>query len=147
MHKIIMDLIPNDWKHIATLNWNFSKTPLKFFCYNNKGTRKVKVFLKLSNKDTLQQTFQIYIPWPNIMDGRKPYSQSWYWEKILDFSLIGLSNIMVEFFLSGINLSIFLPLNPAIYGIGNAPKIVRNQMSLTPSPHFSFYCKIWTTKS
>ena len=31
MHKLIMDLTPNDWKHIATLNWNFSKTPLKKF--------------------------------------------------------------------------------------------------------------------
>ena len=41
------------------------------------------------------------------------------------FSLIGLSNtVMVIFFLSDINLSIFLPLNPAIYKIGNTPKIL-----------------------
>ena len=39
--------------------------------------------------------------------------------------LIGLSDgIMVIFFLSGINLSIFLPLNPAIYRIDNAPNIL-----------------------
>ena len=39
--------------------------------------------------------------------------------------LIGLSNAMMFlFFLSGINLSIFLPLNPAIYRIGNAPNTI-----------------------
>ena len=31
---------------------------------------------------------------------------------------------MVVFFLSGINLPIFLPLNPAIYRIGNTKKIM-----------------------
>ena len=40
----------------------------------------------------------------------------------VNFSLIGLSNtIMVIFFLSGMNLSIFLT---AIYRIENAPKIL-----------------------
>ena len=40
------------------------------------------------------------------------------------FLLIGLSNaMMVAFFLSGINLSISLSLNPAIYRIGNASNI------------------------
>ena len=39
--------------------------------------------------------------------------------------LIGLPNVMmVEIFLSGISLSIFLPLNPAMYRIGNAPNIM-----------------------
>ena len=39
--------------------------------------------------------------------------------------LIGLSNaMMVINFLSGINLFNFLPLNPAIYRIGNAPNIL-----------------------
>ena len=39
--------------------------------------------------------------------------------------LIGLPNaMMVEIFLSGISLSIFLPLNPATYRIGNAPNIM-----------------------
>ena len=33
-------------------------------------------------------------------------------------------SIMVVFFLSGINSFIFLPLNPAIYRIGNAPNIL-----------------------
>ena len=42
-----------------------------------------------------------------------------------NFLLIGLSNaLMVLFFLSGINLSIFLPLNLAIYRIANAPNIL-----------------------
>ena len=42
-----------------------------------------------------------------------------------NFSLFVLSNnVMIAFFLSGINLSFFLPLNPAIYRISNAPKIL-----------------------
>ena len=42
-----------------------------------------------------------------------------------NLSLIGLSNAMiVSFFLSRTNLSVFLPLNPAIYRIDNAPNIL-----------------------
>ena len=52
--------------------------------------------------------------------------------------LIGLSIAMVvPFFLSDINLSIFLPINPAIYRIGNAPNILCprcKEVSLQPPP-------------
>ena len=55
-----------------------------------------------------------------------------------NFILIGSSNaMMVVFFLSGINLSNFFPLNPKIYRIGKAPNILcsrcKEQMILTPS--------------
>ena len=59
-------------------------------------------------------------------------------------SLIGLSNtIMVAFFLlSGINLSISLPLNPAIYRTSKVPKILftrsKEQNESPPFPHFTF---------
>ena len=60
--------------------------------------------------------------WLNIMDRRKTYSQPWCLEK--NVILIGLSYaMMVISFLSGISLSIFLPLNPALYKIVNAPNI------------------------
>ena len=72
MYKFIMDLTPNDWKHITEFS---QKSLLKTFCYN-KGTKKVKDFKSPSNKEILEQTFQIYISWPNVMDGRKPHSQS-----------------------------------------------------------------------
>ena len=42
-------------------------------------------------------------------------------------------SIMVVFFLSGINSFIFLPLNPAIYRIGNTPNIL--------SPFYSDWCE------
>ena len=45
-----MDLIPNDWKHIIR-NEISQKSFLKIFYYNNKSTRKVKNFQKLSNKE------------------------------------------------------------------------------------------------
>ena len=55
--------------------------------------------------------------------------------------------ILVVFFLYSINLSISLPLNTAIYRIGNAPKILfpknKEQNEPPPFPHFTFYCKIF----
>ena len=124
----------------------FQKRLLKTLYYNNKDTKKVKVFQKLLNNEILQQTFQIYISWPNLMDGRNPYSQKCFTDwfiKCYDGCI----------FLSCMNLSIFLPLNPAIYRIGNAPNILcprckEQDESHPPSPllssllHFTFYCKI-----
>ena len=51
---------------------------------------------------------------------------------------------MVVFFLSGINLSIFLTFNPPIYRIGNAPNILcsRYKEQDESHPHFTFNCKI-----
>ena len=46
-----MGLIPNDWKHLLRTETS-QKSLLKFFCYNNKVTRKLKDFQKLSNKET-----------------------------------------------------------------------------------------------
>ena len=50
--KIIMDLIPNDWRHLATLTETSQKPLLQNFYYNNKDTRRVKNFLtkKFYNK-------------------------------------------------------------------------------------------------
>ena len=45
-----MDLIPNDWKHLLRSETS-QKSFLKTFYYNNKGTRKLKDFRKLSNKE------------------------------------------------------------------------------------------------
>ena len=45
-----MDLIPNDGKHLNCTE-NSQKSLLKTFYYNNKGTRKVKDFRELSNKE------------------------------------------------------------------------------------------------
>ena len=40
MYKPIMDLIPNNWKHILLWTETSQKSLLTTFCYNNKGTRK-----------------------------------------------------------------------------------------------------------
>ena len=45
-----MGLIPNDWKHLLWTETS-EKFLLKVFCYNNKLTKKVKDFQKLSNKE------------------------------------------------------------------------------------------------
>ena len=88
----------------------------------------------------MQQTFQIYISYFKLF-------QNLFSVLILGeiFWLIGLSNaIMVVFFLSGINLSIFLTFNPPIYRIGNAPNILcpRCKEQGESHPHFTFNCKI-----
>ena len=44
-----MDLIPNSWKHLLRAEGS-QKSLLKIFCYNNKCTKKVKDFQKLSNR-------------------------------------------------------------------------------------------------
>ena len=46
-----MGLIPNGWKHLLRTETS-QKSLLQFFCYkNNKVTRKVEDFQKLSNKE------------------------------------------------------------------------------------------------
>ena len=52
-----MDLIPNDWRQLATLTQTSQKPFLRTFYYNNKDTRRVKIIQKLFYKDILQQTF------------------------------------------------------------------------------------------
>ena len=61
MYKLIIDLIPNDLKYLAALTETAENPFLKTFYYNNKSIRKVKDFQKLSNRETFQQTIQIYI--------------------------------------------------------------------------------------
>ena len=51
IYKLIMDLTPNDWKHLLRTEFS-QKSLLKAFYYNNKDTRKVKDFQTLSNKNT-----------------------------------------------------------------------------------------------
>ena len=127
-----MGLILNDWKHLLRTETS-QKSLLKIFCYNNKVTRKVKDFQKLSNKEiylSLQSNSAKYnkpfkfISWPNFLEGHHILSQESFdgyifsvWYKLIHFSL---------------------PLNPAIHRMGNAAKIlcpspdVENKKSLNP---------------
>ena len=43
IYKLIMDLPPNNWKHLLSTETS-EKLLLTTFCYSNKGTRKVKNF-------------------------------------------------------------------------------------------------------
>ena len=72
-----MGLIPNDWKHLLRTEIS-QKSLLKIFYYNNKVTRKVKNFQKLSNTEiylSLQSNSAKYnkpfkfISWPNFLEG------------------------------------------------------------------------------
>ena len=77
-----MDLITNDWKHLHRTEAS-QKSLLKFFCYNNKVTRKVKDFKKLSNKEIYLSAFNIsnkakynkpfkFTSWPNFLELLSP---------------------------------------------------------------------------
>ena len=72
-----MGLITNDWKHLRRTETS-QKPLLKIFCYNNKVTKKVKDFQKLSNKEiylSLRSNTAKYnkpfklILWPNFFEG------------------------------------------------------------------------------
>ena len=65
-----MDLISSAWKHVLRTETS-QKFLLKNFCYNNKGTKKVKVFRKLSNKE-------IYSPFSLIVLNIRNLSNSFH---------------------------------------------------------------------
>ena len=74
-----MDVILNNCKHLLRTETS-QKSLLKTFYYNNNGTRKLKDFQKLSNKEiylTLQSSstkhnkpFK-FISWPNFFEGHR----------------------------------------------------------------------------
>ena len=76
-HKHVMDLLPNDWKHLLRPEAS-QKFLLKTFYYNNTATRNKKDFQTLSNKKiyfTLQSNSTKYnklfkfTSWPNYFEG------------------------------------------------------------------------------
>ena len=82
IYKLIMDFIPNDWKHLLRTETT-QKSILKTFYYNNKSTRKVKDFQILSNKEfffILQDNSIKYnmpfkfISWANFLEGHHTLS-------------------------------------------------------------------------
>ena len=73
-----MGFISNNWKHLIKTE-TYQKSLLKIFCHNNKVTRKVKNFRKLSNKEiyfNLQFNSAKYskyfklVSWPNFLEER-----------------------------------------------------------------------------
>ena len=110
-----MDLMPDDWKFIATtFNRKYSKTLLKTFCCNKTGKRKVKDFQKLFKKEILQENVSKSIFHDQILWMEGIHILSFViWRTCLTDLFI--KSLMDLFFLSGINLSIFFPLNFAIY--------------------------------
>lgn len=120
---------------------------IQFHGCNNKGNKnigKLKDFQKLFYKEILQQTRQIFISQPNLMEEQHILSAALIVGETL--LMIGFSNaLMVILILSGINLSIFLLLNFAIYTNGSAPNILcpRCKNQSESYLHFMFYCKLF----
>ena len=129
-----MGSIPNDWKHLLRTETS-QKSQLKIFYYNNKVTRKVKDFQKLSNKE-------IYF---NLSSNSTKYNKPF---KFISFKLqstslrstifpvlitgvklllIGLRNALMNSYKFSISCKLIhfsLPLNPAIHRMGNATNIL-----------------------
>ena len=84
-YKFAVDLIPNEWKHLLKTGTSQKKIPFKAL-YPYKGTRNVKGFQKLSNKEiyfTLQSNIIVLNNTINLSNSfhgqaslKTPYSQS-----------------------------------------------------------------------
>ena len=123
--KFTMDLLPNNWKHLLKTETFKRKIPFKAL-YPYKGTRKVKGFQKLSNKEiyfTLQSYIIVKINTTNLSD-------SFHGQTSLKNTIFSVKKTLMDmYFLSSINLFNFsFPLNPVIHRMGNTAKI------LCPSP-------------
>ena len=118
----------------------------KFFIryYNSKGTRKVKDFQKPSNKEiyfTLQsnstkynKTFRL-ISCSNFLEGHHILSPEILGKTFTDWFKRCSDGYIFSVWYKLIHF--FLPLNPAIHRMGNAPNILcsrckENKNSLTP---------------
>ena len=97
-----MDLISSAWKHVLRTETS-QKFLLKNFYYNNKGTKKVKDFQKLSNKEIY------FILRSNSTKQNKP--QSW-----------NLGQNLYDWFQKWTDGYIFS--NPTIHRIGNSANIL-----------------------
>ena len=141
IYKLVMDLIPNDWKHLLRTE-TFQKSLIKTFYYNNKSTRKIKNLQKLSNKET-------YLTLPsNITKYSKPFKFIW-WPKflgghhILSFEIWG--NTFTDWFEKSSDGYIFT--NPVIHRMGDVPvnPCLRCKEREDSHPHSIFYCKLSKT--
>ena len=128
-----MELITNDWKHLLGTETS-QKYLLKNFYYNNKsGTRNVKDFQKLSNKEIyfmLQSNSTKYnkpfkfISWLNFLEG------------YLILTPKNWGQTFTDWFKKCSGGYIFS--NPTIYRMGNAPNILcpRCKEQEESHPHF-----------
>ena len=87
--KLIMDIIPNDQKHLLRTETSLWKT----FYWSNKDTRKVKDFQKLSNKEiyctphfnsTKCNKLLEFISWPNFLEGHHILCPKIWGENVTD---------------------------------------------------------------
>ena len=118
IHKLIMDLISIDWKHLLKTETS-QNSLLKTFYYNNNKTRKVKDFQKLFNKEiycTLQSNSTKYnkpfefISRRNFLEGHHILSP-----EILGKTFTGWFNKCSDGYIFS---------NHSVHRIGNAPKIL-----------------------
>ena len=136
-----MDLISNDWKHLRRTETS-QKSFLKTFYYNNKSSKKVKDFQKLSNK-TIYLTRQSistkynkpfkFILLPKFLEGLHILSPE-IWSKTFTDLFEKCSD---EYIFS----------NPAIHRMGNPPNILcpKCKEQEESHPHVIYYCKLSKT--
>ena len=130
---------------------------LKVFYFNNRGTRKIKNFQKLSNKDiyfTLQNNNEDYnrpfkfISWQNLFQGNWVLSPEIWGKVFTDWFKCSDEHFINILFKCWYKLTHFsLPLNPVIHRTGNSPITLcpRCKESDETHPHFIFQCKLSQT--
>ena len=149
IYKSIIELIPNNWIQMLKTETS-QQSLLKVFCFNYKGTKKVKNFQKLSNKEinnnneNFNRPFK-FISWTNHID-ENPVLNPKNWGKIFpnwskkcsDGYIFSTEYKLIHF---------SLPLSPAIHRMGNTPtnRCPRCKESEESHPHFIFHCKLSQT--
>ena len=152
IYKAIAELIPKDSIRLLK-NETSQESLLKVFYFNNRGTRKIKNFQKLSNKDiyfTLQNNNEDYnkpfkfISWQNLIQENYVLSPE-FWGKVFTDWFKCSDGYIFSIWYKLIHFS--LPLNPAIHKMGNSPNTLcpRCKESDETHPHFIFQCKLSQT--
>ena len=136
-----MEFIVSNWKHLFRTE-NSQKVLSNFFYYKNKGTREVKDFQKLRNKEiyfafqsnsTKQNKSFKFISWPNFLERHHILTPN-IWGKTFTDWFIKCSD---RYILS----------SPARRSMGNAPNILcpRCKEREESHLHFIFCCNMSKT--
>ena len=150
IYRSIVELIAKNWIQLLK-NKTSQESLLKVFFFNNRGSRKVKNFLKLSNKDIYYTVLNNnkeynrpfkFISWQNHIQENCVLSPDIWGKTFTDWFKNCSDGYIFSIWYKLIHFS--LPLNPAIHRMGNSHTTVcpRCKENDETHPHCLFQCKL-----